>query len=265
MKIKNFTPMLDTMIAEHGLIRAAVWGRVWRYCQGPRKRCQAKHATIGEGLNVSPRTIMRHLGALIEDGYIKDHTPGLRNKPHTLSITNKAMIQVSITGVTESQSAMTESQSQGDRESHEERIKKQVKKEKRISAKAERGANPAPSPLLPTGEPSEYMFSVINRNRKLNGRNAMSKYANITQKENTEGALEKVSKAGELEKAVDWAMQNERTTRAAMCRAMISWAGNLGKQNGRGPTRNLSDEYRREADLAAAQRGIDEAKKYGKR
>jgi len=93
----------------------------------------------------------------------------------------------------------------------------------------------------------------------------MSKYANITQKENTEGALEKVSKAGELEKAVDWAMQNERTTRAAMCRAMISWAGNLGKQNGRGPTRNLSDEYRREADLAAAQRGIDEAKKYGKR
>jgi len=43
-----------------------------------------------------------------------------------------------------------------------------------------------------------------------------------------------------------------------------SWKNGGISKNGKA-TRNLSDEYRREADLAAAQQGIDEAKKYGKR
>lgn len=139
-KIKNFTPLMDDLIKQYDLVTAAVWGRVWRYEQGKNKVCQASHETIAHELHLSERTVIRKLQQLAGDGYLKDHTPDLRNRPHTYSTTRKARIEITIAGVTESHtnvdegvteshSTMTESHSRGDTESHEETKKKQIKKD----------------------------------------------------------------------------------------------------------------------------------------
>lgn len=139
-RIKNFTPLLDDLVRKYGVITAAVWGRVWRYAQQESKVCQAAQDKIATELNISKRTVIRHLQTLTDDGYLKDHTPDLRNKPHTYSVTRKAYILITVEGVTESHSkpgsgvteshpGVTESHSHSDRESLEETIKKQLKRQ----------------------------------------------------------------------------------------------------------------------------------------
>lgn len=139
-KIKNFTPLLDELVQKYGVITASVWGRVWRYAQQDNKVCQASTEKIGDELGISRRTVIRHLQILVANGYLKDHSPNLKNRPHTYSITEKAHILITIEGVTESHSknevgvtespnGVTESHSGCDTESLEETIKKQFKKE----------------------------------------------------------------------------------------------------------------------------------------
>lgn len=138
--IKNFTPLLDELVRNHGVVTAAVWGRVWRYAQQENGVCQASQEKIAFELRLSRRTVIRHLQILSDEGYLKDNTPNLRNKPHTYSITSKARILITVEGVTESHSndqdgvteshsAVTLSHTHGDRESHEETKKKQIKKQ----------------------------------------------------------------------------------------------------------------------------------------
>lgn len=146
-RIKNFTPLLDDLVRDYGVITAAVWGRVWRYAQQENRVCQASQDKIAAELAISRRTVIRHLEILTQDGYLLDHTPELKNRPHTYSITEKARILITIEGVTESHSkhkvgvteshgtvteshtSVTESHSHGDRESHEETKKKQIKRQ----------------------------------------------------------------------------------------------------------------------------------------
>lgn len=116
----GFTPIFDCVVQDVGLVGASVFGRMWRYCQGDRKACQASTSTIAESLNMSTRTVIRWQQELKTAGYLHDTTPELRNKPHTYRVTNKVTIQVSINAVTESHSTMTESHSHYDRKSLEE-------------------------------------------------------------------------------------------------------------------------------------------------
>jgi hypothetical protein len=44
--------------------------------------CRASVATLAARLNMNPSTIKRHLGTLIDSGYLQDLTPGRRNRPH---------------------------------------------------------------------------------------------------------------------------------------------------------------------------------------
>ena len=134
--LSGFTPAPDVLIKKYGFVTALVWGRIWRYCQMSDSVCRAKIETLAAELGMSDRTIIRHIDPLVEDGYLKDMTPDLRNRPHLYADTGKLRIRISIeatmtesqSGVTQSHSAMTLSHPQGDRESHEESIKKQVKK-----------------------------------------------------------------------------------------------------------------------------------------
>jgi DNA-binding Lrp family transcriptional regulator len=146
-RIRNFTPLMDDLVKELGLVTAAVWGRVWRYAQQENGVCQASHETIASELDLSTRTVIRKLQDLTAAGYLNDLTPTLRNRPHTYRITQKARLMITIEGVTESHtktkigvseshstvtlshSTMTESQSGYDTESHEETNKKQFKKQ----------------------------------------------------------------------------------------------------------------------------------------
>lgn len=139
-RIKNFTPLLDDLVRQYGVITAAVWGRVWRYAQQENKVCQAAQDKIADELSISRRTVIRHLQVLTDDGYLKDDTPDLRNRPHTYSVTQKARILITVEGVTESHSepkkgvteshtSVTQSHSHCDSVSHEETSKKQFKKQ----------------------------------------------------------------------------------------------------------------------------------------
>ena len=90
--VQGFTPIIDVMVKELGLIPAAVYGRVWRYCQGERGVCQASLETLADEVGLSTRTVQRHLHALAEAGYLEDTTPDLRNRPHTYRDTGRAKV-----------------------------------------------------------------------------------------------------------------------------------------------------------------------------
>lgn len=58
-------------MAEHGLITAAVYGKVFRYENMKELTCSASQARLAEELSVSAKTIARHLKALVSAGYIE--------------------------------------------------------------------------------------------------------------------------------------------------------------------------------------------------
>ena len=136
--MSGFTPAPDALIKKYGYMTALVWGRIWRYCQMSDGVCRAKIETIAAELGMSDRTIFRHIEPLVEDGYLKDMTPDLRNRPHLYADTGKLRIKIFIEAtmtesqsrLTQSRSTTTQSQSQTDRESDEESIKKEIKKKK---------------------------------------------------------------------------------------------------------------------------------------
>lgn len=140
--LSGFTPAPDALIQQYGYMTALVWGRVWRYCQMSDGVCRAKLETIAGELGMSDRTIMRHIDPLVNDGYLADLTPDLKNRPHIYADTGKMRIKISIEAtVTESRSAVTqshptvtESHRQGDRKSVEESIKKESKNTLPLSA-----------------------------------------------------------------------------------------------------------------------------------
>jgi len=95
-EVNGFTPVIDTILQEVGVMSAVVFGRVWRYCQMKDGVCNASLETIAEELKVDRTTIIRHMGLLVQHGYLQDHTPDLRNRPHIYSDTGKASIGMTI-------------------------------------------------------------------------------------------------------------------------------------------------------------------------
>jgi DNA-binding Lrp family transcriptional regulator len=104
-EVRGFTPLIDALVDDVGLIQAAVYGKVWRYCQMKDGACSASQETIAKELKVSRITVLRHLKELCRKGYLKDTTPNVRNRPHVYADTGKAKIMALIAarvGVTES-------------------------------------------------------------------------------------------------------------------------------------------------------------------
>ena len=69
-----YTPVMDTLIDEFGLVTAAVFGRVWRYCQMERGYCHAEQARIADELRLSRATVNRALDVLVKAEYLQDRT-----------------------------------------------------------------------------------------------------------------------------------------------------------------------------------------------
>jgi len=130
--LSGFTLAPDVLINEYGYVTALTWGVVWRFCQMSDGVCRASLGKIAKRLGMSERTIIRHIADLCIGGYLKDTTPDLRNKPHIYADTGKIRVRLNLSAMTESHSAMTESHRQGDRESLEESIKKESKKQKKV-------------------------------------------------------------------------------------------------------------------------------------
>ncbi len=135
--IKNFTPVLDTIVENHDVLTAVVYGRVWRYCQMETGKCFASQEKLADDLGVSIKTIERRLKLLVKRDYLIDLTPERRNKPHEYKPTGRAGIKLeasafdtteSLTGTSESHSTTSESRSGYDLESVEESSKKENNK-----------------------------------------------------------------------------------------------------------------------------------------
>lgn len=95
-EVEGFTPLIDSIVRDLGLMSAAVFGRVWRYCQGERGICAASIETIAKELGISYATTQRHLQELVNKEYLTDTTPGLRNHPHQYADTGKAGLSIKI-------------------------------------------------------------------------------------------------------------------------------------------------------------------------
>jgi DNA-binding Lrp family transcriptional regulator len=134
--VDGFTPVIDTLVAEVGLMPAVVFGRMWRFCQGDRNECFASLSKISEDIGVDPATVMRHAKLLVENGYLEDVTPNLRNKPHTYRDTGKAGITNTIVAYNNTQlesiahrNVTLQAATSHCTESVEDSIKKQVNRE----------------------------------------------------------------------------------------------------------------------------------------
>lgn len=88
-KIKGFTPLSDVVAKKYGITRAAVLGKALRFCRMKDGVCRASLSTIADGLGIDRSTAQRHLESLVDDGYLKDLTPDLKNKPHVYRNTGK--------------------------------------------------------------------------------------------------------------------------------------------------------------------------------
>ena len=92
-KIKGFTPVSDKLIQELGLICAAVYGKVWRYCDNFGK-CTASKARIADELGLSERTVFNHLQELEKNEYIKiAHRTG---ETSIITVTNKITYETAV-------------------------------------------------------------------------------------------------------------------------------------------------------------------------
>jgi hypothetical protein len=78
----DFTPLFEEMTKRFGLVTSAVYGRIWRFCQGNENVCRASLETMAKDIGVDRSTVMRHIEKLIISGYIIDSTPDIRNAPH---------------------------------------------------------------------------------------------------------------------------------------------------------------------------------------
>jgi hypothetical protein len=127
--VDGFTPIIDSLVEDVGIVAAAVFGRMWRYCQMENGVCHASLGTIADELHLSVRTVIRHSDNLVSKGYLKDMTPNLRNVPHTYADTGKAGLEINITGMTKSHSGYDKKSQRAMTKSH---LKIVSKKEEEI-------------------------------------------------------------------------------------------------------------------------------------
>ena len=128
-EIEGWTPLIDDMCKQHGLVRAAVFGRVWRFCQGADNVCNASLNRIAQDLGLDRSTVLRHIESLVENGYLVKYPSPKFKQPHTYADTGKAALKVNIS-VAQNNTSVAESH-----------LKKQ-EKQKETLARRKNGAHP---------------------------------------------------------------------------------------------------------------------------
>ncbi len=131
-QVDGFTPVIDSIANELGVISAVVFGRMWRFCQMSAGVCKASLETIAGKTGLSRASIMRHAKKLCEAGYLKDKTPDLRNVPHIYADTGKAGLQINLQTVSQGNvTFQSETQTVSERNAtvSESHLKKELKKD----------------------------------------------------------------------------------------------------------------------------------------
>jgi len=238
-RLRDFTPLPDILVSKYGVITAAVWGKIWRYTQMRRGKCDASLETIAKELNLSVRTIIRHVQELESGKYIIDKTPDLKNKPHSYTTTNKVNVEITIGmteshteqvfGMPESHSTVTESHPHYDRESLED------------TNKIQPNNNNAGGPALSEGQ--SYLLQSLG-GKRLNPK-----------QRDTILELERSYGTDRLKEVIDWAADRGMAVGVAVPAiktAIPKWGRTRPPTNGSTPAaqENAFDRMRREMDAA---------------
>lgn len=97
----GFTPIPDGMVEKYGLVVAAVWGKMWRYCQMRSRICEASQSRIAHELKLSRKTVNKSIDVLVEAGYFEAVIyPG---RPNEYRDTGKASLHMAMQLVEEDQ------------------------------------------------------------------------------------------------------------------------------------------------------------------
>ena len=243
--VEGFTPCIDVITKEYGVMVSAVFGRIWRYCQGDRQVCNAALETIADDLRMGYNTVLRHVKQLVTDGYLEDLTPDLRNRPHTYRDTGKVHVVLSITaGLPKSESdrspKMAEQVSQNGivhsaKMVDEDSVKIQIKKEE--------------EEVIPTTEGITYFLKMMGAKR-----------LNTVQRKRLH-ALEQTHGTNTLKEMTDWcALNNMAIGRAitSMTTAAPTWGQPKQKpapKNGNKPAQQQVDDEWEAAFERARKRG----------
>lgn len=85
----TFTPIFDHLVNQLGVTKSSILGVIWRYSQMKERLCRASQESISKRLGLSRQTVNKHLSELINEGYIVDLSPNLKNRPHLFKLTEK--------------------------------------------------------------------------------------------------------------------------------------------------------------------------------
>lgn len=208
-EVKGFTPVIDILANELGLMAAVVYGIVWRYCQMEDKVCTASRERIAEHANISSKTVERHLKELCKAGYLEDLTPEKRHRPHIYADSGKAkikgllMVEIGKTesptpdrGKTESPTEPIQLDSKSNLSKTESLIRKPSYEshggQERSSA---RSADKKPNARLPDTDFSRMMFGRLQANARTIGRRGPGRFQSLEQKRKFDDAAAKLGEA----------------------------------------------------------------------
>ena len=107
-ELRGFTPLIDIVAEDVGMVGAVVYGVVWRYCQMSDGVCRAAIGTISARSHMSRRTAQRALRVLEESGYIQDMGTLGVGGTHVYRDTGEVKIR-GITEVTDREGGVSES------------------------------------------------------------------------------------------------------------------------------------------------------------
>lgn len=91
-EVRGWSPLIDHMVVNYGVTAAAVFGRMWRYCQMKDGVCRASVDTIASDLGLARSTTALAIKKLCSEGFLRDLTPDRRHLPHIYQDTGKAQI-----------------------------------------------------------------------------------------------------------------------------------------------------------------------------
>ncbi len=126
------TRIYDAIVKEVGDTSSEIFGVVFRHSLMRKGICYATKETMAQIVGCSRSTFIRHLNKLVENGYLVDHTPDEKFRPHGYTIGAKAIdtLQNSVSPCTDSVSPCTDSVSQRHTQCvtmiHKESIKNQI-------------------------------------------------------------------------------------------------------------------------------------------
>ena len=83
--MRDFTPVFDILIKNHGIYTALVYGRVWRYCQGERNECLRSQSKLAKDLGIGRTKVNTSLSTLVEGGFLTSTPIGRGRKSYQLT------------------------------------------------------------------------------------------------------------------------------------------------------------------------------------